>query len=328
MEYRAILEVVKWVAPQYVLRSCSEVSTSWQKPCSSAELWISFLEDSGFDPPSLPPHPSSKQLYSQTCSSLVLILPSRLHLYFPRADTWKEVMLTTEVTVDKSSAWAVDGEGGWVCCGGGAGTNSSHDESSSFNCAYHISRLGGVHPLPNMATARKWHGMVVYTGVCYVFGGVGPDDSDIPLCERMRMKGEERWEKIRPMISARSSFNPCLYADLIYLMLGKTQQSEVFNPLTGLFSPLLLTLANDHSTMVVSKGQLILLTCSICYTASSISALSGNLKERTYCYAWGNMNSTVYDGMVYTPQSYNNRAILRIDLNTLEWTSLQPRETD
>lgn len=105
--------------------------------------------------------------------------------------------------------------------------------------AYLVSREGAVDPLPDMISARCWHGVIEVHHSVYVFGGAGKLHADkciayagdctfqtvagmiysaLKECEKIDLNSSSRiWKDLPAMREEKSLFNPCEWGEFLYL---------------------------------------------------------------------------------------------------------------
>lgn len=78
-----------------------------------------------------------------------------------------QVRLSTCIQVDEGSTWVILEDGRLFCSGGG---NSQAGFDSALSVAYFLDRSGRVEKLPDMFTARSYHGVIQVRHI-FIFGG-------------------------------------------------------------------------------------------------------------------------------------------------------------
>lgn len=100
---------------------------------------------------------------------------------------------------------------------------------------------GVVDSCAATGTSRYFHGLVEWQQVAFVFGGckdyaVAARGNSITACERMALPEAQTWISLPDMAQAKSYFNPCVFADTIYLFGKDSSILEAFHPRLSLFT--------------------------------------------------------------------------------------------
>ena len=116
-------------------------------------------------------------------------------------------------------------------------------------------------PLP---APRGYAGVAKLGSFAYVFGGRERFNVSMHSCWKLNL-GEEQWQSVGNMTYPRSSFNPCVFRSLVYLVgavIGN-KGVELFSPQTETFTVLSLSLPLEvkaTSVVFIAKNELCVLT--------------------------------------------------------------------
>lgn len=117
--------------------------------------------------------------------------------------------------------------------------------------------------MPSLSTPRAYAGVAKMNAVFYVFGGYYASYQALCSCEKIKVS-DKLWTPINSMIRPRSSFTPCQFRSLFYLVAAVEPTVETFNPETDTFTVLPVSLPSDlrphTSVSFVIDGELCLLT--------------------------------------------------------------------
>lgn len=93
-------------------------------------------------------------------------------LRFFHGSVWgPQIPLRTPIQADNTSNWVSLDDGRLFCCCGGGGNSQTGLQSKAWKVSYLLSCNGDVEELPDLLTARKYHGVIQVVHV-YVFGGI------------------------------------------------------------------------------------------------------------------------------------------------------------
>ena len=99
--------------------------------------------------------------------------------------------------------------------------------------------------LPSLTTPRSVSGIAKIDSFVYVFGGWDGEEV-LSSCEKSNIRSDTRWTRVRNnMTCPRSSFTPCLYTHLLYLISTNRHTDravESFDPSTEAFTRLAVQL--------------------------------------------------------------------------------------
>lgn len=193
---------------------------------------------------------------------LVEIRPDHVRIFDCLSRQWRsKVALASSLPVDSLSVLTFLPSGKVFVCGG-------ENSASTYQLD---AKKGFILQLNDMKTPRKAHGLQLYYGRIYVFGGKRADDA-IDKCEKYSIY-HGSWTALgNSMLKPRSHFSPCLHRHLIYLCGGNSYSSEVFNPETEAFTALSGNLPDDSGCRtVVWNEQLVVIS----YKFLSIRPLTG-----------------------------------------------------
>lgn len=124
-----------------------------------------------------------------------------------------------------------------------------------------------VTPQAPLTVPRDYVGVAQVGNSVFAFGGSVDSRSSIRVCEKSSVP-PTHWTPLPPMRYARSSFTPCVFKVLLYLVSTRAEDHravETFNPRTETFTVLPVSLPADlklgwGSVAFVADGELILLT--------------------------------------------------------------------
>lgn len=167
-----------------------------------------------------------------------------------RSEQWRpKVALASSLPIDSLSVLSFLPSGQVFVCGGENSTKVFKVDTQK----------GFAMRLNDMRTPRKAHGLQLYYGWIYVFGGKATEP--ISSCEKYSLSYGSWTPLNSSMIKARSHFSPCLHQHLIYLCGGNNYQCEVFNPETQLFTALSGFLPEDTGCRaLVYQDQLVVVS--------------------------------------------------------------------
>ena len=168
-----------------------------------------------------------------------------LRLYDPERGGWKAPWTFPKTFIDKYSSAVYLPDGQLLV----SGSNPATTEVLKLDPADQV-----LHHFSPMRTARTGHGVIVWKGVVYVFGGM-----NLKTCEKVGVSVEGgRWESLPDMVENRQFFNPAGHGRQIYLCGGNTHTIEVFDTAAERFSLLRdIDLPQESDTFaVIVKGTL------------------------------------------------------------------------
>ena len=243
--------------------------------------------------------------------TLAEIRPDSFGVFDCNSKEWvRKVELSRLILVSNFSATTFLPNGHILACGG-------NPDGVSIADAYDIEpENGSVTKLSDMKTPRHGHGLIAYYNFTYVFGGY--DTTSIQTCEKFLFRVTEWLPVPNNMITARSWFNPCLHKHLIYLCGGnQVVESEIFDPSTETFSPMIPKLPDPGNTRTVVVGDTLIV---LSWNKISKLNLAKNETEFSvqshWTYAtWGAMSPLVVGPEVMFV-AFNNGAIRCISLST------------
>ena len=302
MDYRQLLEVLKFSSVVDVLSQLTLVSSQWANPAASKELWDSLLETYCF---------SSRDSHERNESGLrafrrrvfftkkvSYFYHSELHLVDFRKNAHKveQISWPNRPYIGYFCVLLPSNEvivtGGTCISGGGYGCYQPHyltDEVALVS-------ERDVSILCRLSVARTHHSAICYRDSLYIFGGLSnahlSDDEDgqsqigmynavelaqpIALRERMNLHNKGGWERLPDMLEPRIDFTVCVYSQVIYLGsfngAAKANSVETFNPGTGVSAYLKVRLPETPVLFTaVVEGELLLLRRDG-YTAVSLDS--------------------------------------------------------
>lgn len=150
------------------------------------------------------------------------------------------------------------------------GTVFTHIDSSNCLCSggspansrsyiLHL-QSGYIQNTRKMIIERGFSGVILHDKAVYVFGG--KQHEALKACERFHLSGR-RWKGLPDMNSGKYGFNPCLYAEEIYLIgvERNTCQAEAFSPFYHQFRLLSFTLQEAHigTISLINAGEICVL---------------------------------------------------------------------
>jgi len=215
---RCVLEVLKWLEVQDLLRNTSCVSRQWLRLSDSSEVWHSQCESSDITEPDIvlcasTPKLAYKELANQSIHNLVIVTTDELKLFDCRKH---ESVLSRTVKVS-STCSAVMVRNHQVFFTGGQDTRNS-----AF--LYDFKR-DQTQDYPNMLDSRRYHGSAIIQKQVFLFGG---DFSHCQTAEKCSLR-QKVWTWLPPLPLQRSAFTPCVQKRSIYLCGGNVSLSHVFH---------------------------------------------------------------------------------------------------
>ena len=194
--------------------------------------------------------------------ALVEVRPDHVRVFDCLSRQWKsKVALASSLPVDSLSVLTFLPSGKVFVCGG-------ENSASTYQVD---AEKGFILQLNDMKTPRKAHGLQLFYGRIYVFGGKRTDNA-IENCEKYSINHGSWTALSSNMLKPRSHFSPCLHRHLIYLCGGNSYHSEVFNPQTEAFTALSGNLPEDSGCRtVIWNEQLVVVS----YGLLSIRPLTG-----------------------------------------------------
>ena len=168
-----------------------------------------------------------------------------LRLYDPERNSWKAPWTFPKTFIDKYSCAVYLPDGKLLV----SGSNPATQEVLKLDPIAQV-----IQPFSPMRTARTGHGVIVWKGFAYAFGGM-----NLRTCEKIGISLDcGRWELLPDMGSVRQFFNPAAHGALIYLCGGNTNTVEVFDTALERFTLLRdLELPQESDTLaVIVKGTL------------------------------------------------------------------------
>ena len=257
MNYRCILETLKFSSPKDVARQYLSVSTVWQQASTSSELWWEFCQARRLEADYLSAFSTPYEAFKSLKSTNFLVYFSEIYEQLCWYDCVRRkcanaiTFLRTDV-VQENSQCVLLGDMSLVVCGGGPAPNSK---------VYRVSPTGHVQSLPRLITPRLFFGLVHFKAKLYVFGGQSTK-AELSSSESL-VPTAVRWFPAGTMISSRSLFNPCGCGNRVYLCGGNTDQCEVFDYQEKAFFPLSFTLSEGGPACAFMENeQLIVLQTS------------------------------------------------------------------
>jgi len=241
--YRAIMEVAKWLGPEDLLRSTEEVNSKWREVSASRELWLDLLPvpvDLGGACP--------KQYYStHFTKSVYVVTSSALKRYYVVAKIWVVKPLSKAIETDWQTSMTLPLPSTLLICG----TMSRRENTFTVN-----THTGKVRVLGSINPHRQGIGLISTNGVAYAFGGVNTLQTN-----KLDLKGT-MWAAIAGATVKRAYFNPCLQGEIVYLLGGSREESqgEKYDLRTGSFSLMSLKLDINVSFALIRNETLIIVT--------------------------------------------------------------------
>lgn len=116
---------------------------------------------------------------------------------------------------------------------------------------------GTVHNLPDMSSARAWHGLVYFNGEMMVFGGAYSSQSPLASCESYNLI-QGRWSQFGPMSTPRAGINPCELGLSIYVAGGGSSSVERYDTRARVFELLSVALPGSKWSMCLRAGTSLL----------------------------------------------------------------------
>lgn len=86
-----------------------------------------------------------------------------------------------------------------------------------------------VNEIVNLNRPRGCFASVYEDGFVYVFGGFNYFEKELRFCERLNLKGENKWEEIQKMTYPRKNPSACSVGDKIYVFGGGNVKCEGSN---------------------------------------------------------------------------------------------------
>lgn len=168
-----------------------------------------------------------------------------LRLYDLERNSWKAPWTFPKTFIDKYTCAVYLPDGKLLV----SGSNPATHEVLKLDPTAQV-----IQPFSPMRAARTGHGIIVWKGCVYAFGGMS-----LRTCEKIGISMDGgRWELLPDMGFARQFFNPAAHGAAIYLCGGNTNTVEVFDTTLNRFTLLRdLELPQDSDTLaVIMKGIL------------------------------------------------------------------------
>lgn len=237
MQYRSLLEVLKWSDPDTALHLAT-VSRGWSVASNSQELWYSLIDSADFPPYEVTSTVSAKEKYrflnhhwkQKKC---FLVNGNQAALYNCYQQTWMRTWENSSLSTDAHCAAVFLSGDDVLVCGG-----------TTSNCVIFRSKSGTVQAVASMQQVRRYHSAVSVSNVVYVFGG-----TEIAAKRSAESFDMTAWSALPEMITGRSSFNACVKDHLVYLCGGHTRLCEVFDVHSQIYTALPQTLGKSNWTV-------------------------------------------------------------------------------
>ena len=291
---RGVLEVLKWLEPESVLRDCTLVDRLWYLACTAEELWIIFCEDCDFI--SFPDYPdlAASQVFKLAQTERLHQLPV---LDFDRLDIFNcctrvytaHISFQSPLTeiFDLAAVLLPTGKLLFHCGGGN-------------NSAGLIDLQGNQISLCSMTKSRKFHSAVYFKMTIYVVGGAGKSAEKLSIYPQDTLTSRS-WETLPDMQFPRAACQPCRYRRQFYLFGGNTNACEVFDTDFESFLPLPLLLPESQYGCVGFRinDEFVVVTGN-CLTrwkpgdAPIVTAHRGTLPAVWTCMQQCYFNETIY----------------------------------
>ena len=262
MKARGLLEPLKFVSPRELLLSVALVSREWSAVATADEVWRVMCEAARFRGAE-----SWKTAYKagwMMTGYVVFLWREEIALYDCRTETLKSSMrLQKPIEAMEGTRHCFLPDCEILVCGGGT-------IKSSSPLAWQVSPYNGaVARLRSMKRPRKYHGIVLFRDTIFVFGGT----HSLIVLSSVEAYAGATWQIIGKMKTARTSFQPCISNNLVYLAGGQTTKIETFDPQKVTFTELPLQLSEaSRSSAFLYDHQILILT------SYRLSELSNSLR--------------------------------------------------
>lgn len=164
---------------------------------------------------------------------LAYVHENTLKTFSEETKVWNSLPLSQPVDVSQKSSYAFLASNSVFACGGDPALTSTYE----LNC-----HTGAVETLSSLARARNLPGLAVVQEAVYVFCGKDDRGMCINACEFLpNLKSS--WAALPNARYKRWCFNPCTFADRVYLIGGNPQNgAELFSTTAKTFEPLGISL--------------------------------------------------------------------------------------
>ena len=300
--FRSVLETLKFLAPEDVLKHTSQVGLLWSRTSNSDELWFEFLAAAH-----IPLNANPKEVFRLTpFCTLTLLTEQTATIRNCLKDVERVVRLVEPVRASWNSAHALIDTTTIILCG------NQTSSISAESCIIDLAK-GSVRAIDPMFEARVGHGVIVTHPYAYVFGGYGPLASS-EKCDLNTGK----WLQLPHMLAEHAWFTPCRDHQSIFICGGNTNVCEQFNLVSQEFSLLPITLlANSGSTCTVHhNGYLIILHAKTATAYNIETRASSDAQLATMGDVWSNSPAIVVGKTVLSERDETGR------LQTYSFTEL------
>lgn len=306
-QYRAVLEVLKWMHPSDILNGPYYVTKRWVEACNSSELWAEFLPTG-----TIIQDISPKLMYFQLFTNqLFVVLADRLLSFDVTTHIWSEKHLSRQLPVEIRAGITLAGLDYVLVL--------SLNSRTENNVRIRIS-TGEVESLPLMTPDRCAMGVISCYGRTYAFCGI--TSSPTQYCNMFTHKSLE-WTKLQKAEQKRYHFNPCEHAKLIYLLGGNSEKvpAETYNTLIGTFTSLPYSLKIATCVSFICEGNGVVVTKS---KLTERKLASGNISRTVKLFP--SLVSDVYTG--FSPIIHSGNAyflqrtfarVVEVSLDTGKW---------
>lgn len=250
---RDLLEVLKWLSPDDLLRHTSIVSKQWQGASQSDEVWASLSETFGLETVRPAETTSCAFFRKQYCVfSLYVISNDFVQSYDVRKLAWNEaVHIETEFPFGLLSAIVLVNSNLIV-----TGTCRPPSGQSAMLSTINWS----VKMLPTMLRSRYRHGSLYYQGCVYVFGGTCSEDRNTSnTAEKLHIAHGQTWLELPTMPEELCFSTPCRNGSVAYIFGGwGTDACLMLDLCAEMFSrlPFRVETSGYLTTSFVFEGQL------------------------------------------------------------------------
>jgi len=245
-------------------------------------------------------------------TTLFALTSTQLHTFDFPSDSWVTRALSgNSLSVNEHTATTALNTETLFCCGGGNRPCKFHTDKKAY-----IVAVSGVTQLEaDMHVGRLRPGIVYYRDSASVFVFGGKDDLGysiktaiiyrFPKPDNFMAKKHPTgaWESLPDMAQPRFGFNPCLFADFIYISGGGHPSIEAYNPATCQPRPIPHNenVDPDISIMVVHMDKLVMIGRTRMFRWSHLEGRTVDERVRQTGPAdWSNFTPVVVEDAVYT----------------------------